>query len=158
MLFSHYPNPISRGKYTIIIYTCTLYLGYWPPLAITKNMRGPFPGFLGKSSRDYVLPHTSLSRLWTRIRPPYAFKWGRRGGGGLKVTFGINSEWLLQEELCLNEHNLCIHMFRGFNRLLLFVCWWLLWCPHNVHHWSQRIQELLMIMNKIKFKIQGKPG
>ena len=35
VLFRHHLNPISRGKYAH-------YLGYWLPLAITKNT--PFPG------------------------------------------------------------------------------------------------------------------
>ena len=37
--YAHSPSAVSP------------YLGYWLPLAITKNT--PFPYFLGKSSRDY---------------------------------------------------------------------------------------------------------
>ena len=36
------------------------YLGYWLPLEMTKTP--PFPGFLGKSSRDYTAKKYPLSR------------------------------------------------------------------------------------------------
>ena len=56
-------------------------LGYWLPLAITKHTT--FPGFLGKSTRDYGqnIPPPPLFRelMGTRMRPPYLHSSGGPG-------------------------------------------------------------------------------
>ena len=70
------PTPIEPGgTYAHSPLPEPPYLGYWLPLAITKTP--PFPGFLGKCSRDYgqkIPPFPEKTGI--RMRPPYAFEWG----------------------------------------------------------------------------------
>ena len=50
------------------------YLEYWLSLAITKTP--PFPGFLGRASRDYGPKYPPFPRKWEHpCGPPYAFEW-----------------------------------------------------------------------------------
>ena len=76
MPIPHHLTPLSREK-DIQGYTPPPYLGYWLPLATTKTP--PFPGFLGKSSRDYGQKIPPLSRENGNAHAaPYAFEWGAR--------------------------------------------------------------------------------
>ena len=70
------PEPPYLGKR---IYTCTHVYGYWLPLAMTKTP--PFPGFLGKSSRDYGQKYP-ISREWECACGPLSGGGGGGGGGG----------------------------------------------------------------------------
>ena len=42
----------------------------------------PFPGFLGKFSRDYAPNQPSFRENGNTHAAPYAFEWGEGGGGG----------------------------------------------------------------------------
>ena len=77
MLVPHYLNsPISGKGYTP-------YLGYWLPLANTKNT--PFSGFPGKSFRDYCQKFPPFPIKWEyACGGPSCFRVGG-GGGGIRA-------------------------------------------------------------------------
>ena len=76
------PPPIWKKK----IYP---YLGYWLRLAITKT--SALPGFLGKSSWDYIPKIPSFRRKWEHACDPLCIRVCVcvcvGGGGGVRIWF-----------------------------------------------------------------------
>ena len=78
--YAHSPSPEPPISGKRISRDIPPYLRYWLPLAITENI--PFPGFLGKSSRDYGQKIPNFPRKWERACGPLMHS---NGGPGFRV-------------------------------------------------------------------------
>ena len=105
------PTPRTRGYLCSFPITRTPppYLGYWLPLAITKTH--PFPGFLGKSFRDYGQKRPPFPRKWECTCCPLMHSSGGPGGR--------NDEFVYIQEIVVTMFP-DILLFRIFRKKLQF--------------------------------------